>query len=352
MANSFPSRLSAKSGRYERLDTGKILAGAFNIYKQHFGPLALFFLLIQLPPLLVVMRYVFILQWTQQPGWPLASELVPPTLDYAEMALWGIGLLVYWLIVFPFMFVVPARLAGLVLLEKPVMLKECIEHARRRWWETQGSYALIGGLIIVLYLIPLFVALLAFVEGMEFGALVATFVLLLVVSLAALYLMFRVIPLDGAIAFDRPRGNFYGRVMSRLVHSFRLTRGAFWYAVGVMLVTWILLTVARYVLTAPLEWLLMLGALWMERGELNVFSLGFSWQPPLWLLSAQIVLRTVGSALTLPFEYLGLGLLYFDLRFRHEGLDLELNLAQQSGSEADPLQMVEEHTTYLAEKRS
>ena len=336
---------AAADGGYEPLDLGKLLTGSLNIYRRHFGPLFVLFLLFQLPPLLILMRYVYVLQWMQQAGWPFTVDLLPPTAEPSALLGWGLALLVYWVLVFPFMFVVPARAAGLALLGRPVRIGECVKFARRRWWETQGSYALFGGLVILLYLLPLAVALLAAVEGLEVGAIVAAFFLLLVVSLITIYLIFRVVPLDGAIAFDRPQGSYTRRVVSRLVHSFRLTRGTFWYVVGVMVVTWLLMAAARYVVVTPLEWLLVVVALWLDVGEFNLLTFGL-WQPPLWLLSAQMVLRTLGMVATLPFEYVVIGLLYFDLRFRREGLDIKLNLAKLADADADELSVVETDTTY------
>ncbi len=336
---------AAETGRYSPLDLGTLLTGSFGVYKQHFGMLVAFFALLNLPPLLVMLYYAFVVERLQNPQWWTTGMALPPGVGWTELALVGLGFLVYYLLIYPFILIVPARLAGKTLMAREVTLKESIDYTRRHWWDTQSAYALFGGIVIALYLLPLIVSMLALVPGMEMGAITASFVMLLFVSLAFIYLLFRVVPLSGAVAFDRPAGNMYHRARSRLTHTFRLTRGNFWHVFLVMVITWILMSVARYVLVQPLIWILMLLGLWLDQGEVSFWSIGM-WQPPLWVLSVQMVLQTLGTVLVVPFEYIVAAMLYFDLRFKSEGLDLTLNLARMSEPEPDPEEVVGENTSF------
>ena len=339
------SETKAETGRYRTLDFGTLLTGSFGVYKKHFGPLIAFFALLNLPPLLVMLYYAFVVERLQNPQWWVTGATLPPGVGWTELALVGFGLMVYYVLIYPFILIVPARLAGKTLMAQEVTIKECIDYTRRHWWDTQSAYALFGGIVIALYLLPLMVSMLMLVPGMEIGGATAAMVMLLLVSLAFVYLLFRVVPLAGAVAFDRPAGNMYNRARSRLVHAFRLSRRNFWYVAGVMLITWILMYLAREVLIQPVIFLLMLFGMWLDHGEVSFWSIGM-WQPPLWVLSSQMILSTLGNVLVISFEYLVAALLYFDLRFKSEGLDLALNLARMSEPPPDPEEVVGENTTF------
>jgi|GEM_PF-2150611 len=333
-----------ETGRYRPLDFGTLLTGSFGVYKKHFGPLIAFFALLNLPPLMVMLYYAFVVERLQNPQWWVTGMALPAGVGWTELALVGFGLLTYYVLIYPFMLIVPARLAGKTLMARDVTIKECVDYTRNHWWDTQSAYALFGGIVIALYLLPLMVSMLVLVPGMEIGGTTAAMVMLLLVSFAFIYLLFRVVPLSGAVAFDRPAGNMYHRARSRLVHAFRLSRGNFWYVVGVMLVTWILMYLAREVLIQPLILMWMLLGMWLDQGEVTFWSLGL-WQPPLWVLSGQMIMQTLGNVLVVSFEYIVAALLYFDLRFKLEGLDLTLNLARTSEPAPDPVEIVGENTT-------
>ncbi len=335
---------AANDARYERLDLGKIIAGSFNIYKRNFGPLVFFFIILELPVIAALLRYSYLLNWAQAAPWITGEFTPPPINDYTGLALWGAGLLVYSVLIFPYMLIVPARMAGLALMGKPARLWECIVYVHKNWWMIQGTYALFGAIIIALYLLPLMVMMLAAIPGMEYGAIAAAVVMLIFVSLAALYLIIRIVPLSAAIAFDRPQGSFYSKAKSRLVHTFRLTRHSFGYVLGVMIVTWILMSLARYVLVTPLEWLMILLGMWIDKANVSFLSLSF-WKPPIWYTAADVTLRVLGTVVAMPFEYIVAALLYFDLRFKQEGLDLELNLAKADNPLVDDEAVVGANTT-------
>jgi hypothetical protein len=341
MEQGFTGETAAENGRYRRLDLGKIITGSFNIYKRHFGPLVFFFLLLNIPVLFVFMRYSYLINWAQTYSFgATGTATLPPETDWAMVITLSAGLLAYLVLLFPFFLLVPARLAGMEFMGKRTTVGECASFARRGWWMAQASYAMFGAIVIALYLLPLMVSALIFIPGMELVGTVAAVAVLIFVSLAVTYLVLRVTPLSAAICFDKPTGSFYNQARSRLVHSFRLTRGTFGYVFGVMIVTYLLMAVARYVLVTPLEWLLMLGAMAGEKGGVSFLSLSF-WKPPVWYTSAEITIRMLGAVVATPFVYIVASLLYF----KEEGLDMELNLARALDAEADDEAVVGANTT-------
>lgn len=334
-----------KGERYQRLDLGKIIAGSFNIYKQNFGALMFFYILLELPMVALLLRYTYLINWAQSITWGSGEYTPPPIDDYTGLIIWGAGMLVYSVLVFPYMLIVPARMAGLALMGKPARIGECIAFVSRNWWVIQGTYALFGAILISLYLLPAMLMMLVVIPGMEYGSMVSAGIMLIFVSLAAMYLIIRIVPLPAIIAFDRPQGTTYARAKSRLVHTFRLTRYSFGYVLGVMVVTWILMSLARYALITPMEWLLTIIGLWAEKGEISFLSLSF-WKPPIWITAAELSLRVLGTVIAMPFEYIVAGLLYFDLRFKQEGLDMELNLAKAADPSTDDEAVANANTTY------
>jgi hypothetical protein len=99
-----------------------------------------------------------------------------------------------------------------------------------------------------------------------------------------------------------------------LGRSRRLVKGRWWPVAGVLLLSWILTAIVSEAIRA------LLGAID-----------GFSGHPA--LLTGVLILTlsaAVASIITLPFQAAVITVLYYDLRVRHEGFDLEL-LADQLG---------------------
>lgn len=333
------------SGWYMPLDLGKLITGSFNIYREYFGPLLLMVLVLQLPPILLLMRYSYVLHTVQAPDWIPRGAPLPPGVTWEGIAAALVGLALYSLLTFPYLLIVPARIAGMRLMNREITLGEAISFASRHWLVTQATYALWGGLVVLLFLLPLMVMLLALIEGLEYAAIGASVFVLVLAVIASWYLVIRIAPMNGAVAFDGPQGAFFQRAVSNLSHTLRLTRRSFWYVAGVGLTIVVLAEVARYVLVQPIALVLLLLALWQDMGSINLFSLAY-WQPPLWYTSTEVVLRMLGYVVTLPFEQIMAALLFFDLRFKHEGLDLKLNLAMLEQDKTAPEKIVAADTTY------
>jgi hypothetical protein len=335
----------SESGWYMPLDLGKLIAGSFNIYREYFGPLLLMVLVLQLPPILLLLRYSYVLHPVMAPDWYSRGAPLPPGVTWEGIIGVLVGMALYSLLTFPYLLIVPARIAGMRLMNREITLGEAIRFASKRWLVTQATYALWGGLIVLLFLLPLMVMMLALVEGLEFAAIGASVFVLILAFFATLYLIIRIAPMNGAVAFDDPQGSFFQRAVSNLTHTFRLTRRSFWYVTGVWFTIVILAEVARYVLVQPIALGLWLLALWQDMGSVNPFTFAY-WQPPLWYTSASLVLRMLGYVVTLPFEQIMAALLFFDLRFKLEGLDLKLNLAMLEQDKAAPEEIMAADTAY------
>jgi len=101
--------------------------------------------------------------------------------------------------------------------------------------------------------------------------------------------------------------------------SFRLVRGRWWPTAGALLVGYLLIGILGALVSGVI---LVVPSLLAEDNTL-VGALG------------AVVGGTVGSALTTPYSAAVVALLYFDLRVRKEGLDLQL-IAEGAGVERDP----------------
>ena len=67
-----------ETGRYRTLDFGMLLTGSFGVYKKHFGPLISFFALLNLPPLLVMLYYAFVVERLRDLQWWMSGAELPP----------------------------------------------------------------------------------------------------------------------------------------------------------------------------------------------------------------------------------------------------------------------------------
>jgi hypothetical protein len=94
-----------------------------------------------------------------------------------------------------------------------------------------------------------------------------------------------------------------------LRRSSRLIRGSFW---RVSVITFVLLILVGTIASTP--------AL--------TFAIAFAFVSPSWLITilANVLVRSLIGLLVMPCYFIGIALLYYDLRARHEGYDLQLRL--------------------------
>jgi hypothetical protein len=106
--------------------------------------------------------------------------------------------------------------------------------------------------------------------------------------------------------------------------SWRLTHGSFWRLFGIILLTWLIVFVATYVLVLPFD---IVGAV-ASHDPLRTFASAASKSTTALIIAA--VGSIVAATVTRPISAGVNVLLYVDLRMRREGLDLILRNAAQS----------------------
>jgi hypothetical protein len=110
--------------------------------------------------------------------------------------------------------------------------------------------------------------------------------------------------------------------VNAIKRSWQLTRGSFWRLFGILILTWIIVTVASEVLTIPFN---IVGAV-IGGGSASPFTATAS--------VAALIVSAIGTILaatvTRPISAGVNVLLYVDLRMRREGLDLTLRDAARS----------------------
>jgi len=107
--------------------------------------------------------------------------------------------------------------------------------------------------------------------------------------------------------------------INALRRSFRLVRGRWWPTAGVLLIGYLLIGILGALVTG----VIMVIPSLVAEGNTLVGALG------------AVVGGTVGTVLTTPYSAAVVTLLYFDLRVRKEGLDLQL-IAEGAGVQRDP----------------
>ena len=103
-------------------------------------------------------------------------------------------------------------------------------------------------------------------------------------------------------------------VFEGISRSWTLTRGNFWRIVGIQLLSVIIIVFATGIATTPVSFLA--GILAATVPSVETLTLAFS-----------VLLGTIVTAATLPFDSAVRALIYTDLRMRSEGLDVELRRA-------------------------
>lgn len=114
------------------------------------------------------------------------------------------------------------------------------------------------------------------------------------------------------------------RGSSALGRSFGLVRGRFWPVVGVFALAWVITAVVQAVVG-------MVFSLVPGIVSGGLFATGAAGGPSLTMLLSNIVTGSIAQTLVTPFTAAVVAIVYFDLRVRKEGFDLDL-LAQGVGT--------------------
>ncbi len=342
--DTIPSKgsvLREPQARVRAVDITNIFIGAFNVYRSHFVGLALVYLTIHSPAMLFSARFAgrYLELMERLSGiQPLTTGEIPPLFTEEEIAVFLFSLallLAYFLVIYPILFITPARLAGCLYLGKDVGVPECLRFALGKWWVTQVSYFIFGLLMIGAFTVPLITVYLAFIPGLEIPAILLSSFFFLLAIIVTVMLVFLIVPLNGVIAFEEPKGKgLFAQGISCVRRSQKLAFSRFWYLIGVLILTWILMSLASYVFTAPIDFLVMLVGYMLSGEKLGVELLFLPQEAlPAWTLASMQVVNLLVSTLILPFEQIVLGLLYFDLRGKKEGIDLLASASMLAGKD-------------------
>jgi hypothetical protein len=261
---------------------GDLLDSAFRLYRTHFV-LLITITALALVPLTIVRLLV-------------TSLLVLPALDSLQSAFFV-----------PLISAAVVSASACIYRDMAVTAAQAYRDGARRYLSILGA-TFLEGLIIALPALVIAGCLLAGLLNSSSSSLLALAMVVIVLLPFAVFIATRYAVAFPAIIIE---GVGASKGMSR---SWSLTKGKFWHSAGVFISATILTVLISQLPT------FMVGFIAGLTGSLTAAP---------WLISAQLVLSQLGLMITLPFQYLVAVVLYYDLRIRSEGYDLEL--ASQSG---------------------
>jgi hypothetical protein len=319
------------TARLRPMSIGDMLDAAFRLYRQHFltfvgivallqVPMALLQFLAQLPYLQALQRFTARPPAVVPGGNPFDIFPFAELLPYYVL-IFGLGILQY-LLIYNLMTGALANAISRSYLGQPISILSSYNIGFRR----------IGALIVA-SLTPLAISLVfvAIIAGCAIGALstlgvrsgeqpnvglaiaavLGLFAVVLVMIVVGLFFYVRLLLATQAIVLEG-QGPFAG-----LRRSWRLVGQAFWRSLGIFVLVYAFMYIVSLVIQLPL---IVLGAFF---GML--FNNSVLYQSLTSLVTYGVLI------LVLPLQFIVFTLLYYDLRIRKEGYDLEL-MAQQAAN--------------------
>jgi hypothetical protein len=349
------------------LELKQLFDFAIRIYRANFAPMVLLTALLQAP--LSVVMTLFLYHFTTlvnqlQPDpltEPAAPDEVPDpeTLFTQNADLWlligGLFLAtaVYQLLVLPLVHVATSRLAAGTVLGQSCTVREALAYAGKRYWPTQIALAaFLLPLLVIALLALLPVAALSGGDPAEMMiALLGSMGFIWVAGMATVAFYFRFFPaMTGAVqAVEDPPLHVRGagaQGLWYLKRSFGLTARHYWRMVGYLLLLWMALGFVQNGAGESVRLLVWLA--WLPTnmpggsGEEQFAAAMTSMNHPTviaWSMAITSLLGLLTPALIICYQTL----LYFDLRFRKEGLDLELLLEDTPRPPAPEMRYPEPH---------
>jgi hypothetical protein len=247
-----------------QMGIGELIDGAFRLYRLEWKVLIGIVALIVIPA-------TFIQVWVQQRVIDQAPTVGSSDVLEQLLAVTLVFIVVELLVIQPFLVAAVARAAADIYLGEPVSIERTYRYA-------------LGRIFSILWIT--IISLVATLAG---------FILLVIPGIIAVV---RLTFAPMALVVDGERGT------SAISRSWRLTSGHFWRVAGALFVAGIIAAVAATILAIP--------------GELAVQALG----PESWPISA--LATALATVVTTPFSMLVIVLMYFDLRIRKEGFDIEV----------------------------
>lgn len=302
------------------MTAGDILDRAIRIYRENFIALVTIVALVNVPLVLVqVVATAATFPFTQNLNSDSLNNLNAATIFFAATAVSGLlGALgaIY----------VHAAIAAFVsqrFLGKPATVRQAYSTALRRWLSLLIAAVLVFlanfgllGIFALVYLLPL-VGFSALGNGGSGSA-----GLTAVLGIASLCICVLIVPALLFTLFLNTRWSFWTQTIilesynstGGLGRSWKLTRGTFWRVLGFNLILTIIVSA-------------------FSLGPISLFSLGTAFLPSP-ILGA--VLQNVASSaiviIMTPLQFATLTVLYYDLRIRKEGFDLQMQLEDMTGT--------------------
>ncbi len=335
------------------LELKQIFDFSIRTYRANFAPMVLLAALLQAPMALAgtVATYHFMdvvttLQRSLEEdaagqAFPSPEEMFGEKLDLwlvlgAMVCLAG----VIQLVALPLVHVAVCRLAASGMLGEQCSLGEALAFARERYWATQAALALYMLPLLLLSLLTLLPVLGLAASGDSNAVMVAAFSsmgFIWIGAMATFALYFRYFPaISGALqAIEEPPPHVRGagaRGVWYLKRSFGLTARYYWRVVGLMLLLYMAIGFLQRGVSQSVN--LIVWLLWLPthlpagEGEERMMTILQSSNDPAvlaWTLAIASLFGLLLPALSLCYQTV----LYLDLRFRKEGLDLQMLLDRQ-----------------------
>jgi hypothetical protein len=327
--------------QFRPMNIGDLFDNAFRIYRGNFRLLISIIALPFLPFILVsaIVRWVTTSQFYDTLGDPSRLtnfESVFSTTAIFFVATYGLAFAQSLL----FLIIYAALITAIshIYYGKEITVGTAYREGLKRFWTLLGGSFLLGLLaivIVVIAMIPGFLFLFAsfdsFSDGDSFGSVLSALVLIggVFLILPLLLWLFTKLMFYGHTAVIEQTG-----VFDSLRRSWSLVTGSFWRSLGISL----LLTLLVYIVA-------VLPAIIVSLLVTLLFGLS-----PAGMGQSQALSQTVSGLVTellfifvIPIQLGGLTMLYFDLRIRKEGLDLEIQSA--SPPPTAPVTLPTDYTT-------
>jgi len=281
------------------LSTGEILDNAFGLYRRHFAPLAVIALVVSALPLLLGL-------YVQTSGGLLVRPVLGTLANMLDIVLGAIGTAAG-------VFVVSDSYLG-----RSVSARNALSRALPWVPRIVVLTLLIGlvvgvGLIVLMIPVSLILGILLVLTGQTLGQpmmLIVGVVALLVILVLGLLLLSALVISNQALVLENTQNP-----IEAMRRSWYLTKGFRWKVCALIVVTFILILIPGVAASFPAA-ILAPGAVALQ----DPSSLPIGWY-------LTMVLGAVVQLLLYPLMYSVLTVLYYDLRVRKEGFDLEV-LAQ------------------------
>ena len=312
---------------------------AIRLYRSSFIPMLLAVAMVRLPMGLLSLPWLLMLLKVNTEMQEMVAKNQTPDLAWLEqhmdLAVWGaaflFGTITYQLLVMPLGNLACSRLAVQAMHNEPVSFAEALRFSLSRYWPTQVALAVYFLPLLVISLLMLLPVLIFSLAGEAAGiagaAAIALFVIMLA-WLATALLWVRLFPALAGIVQAAEEPDTVGIVaqgMWYLKRAYAMTGGYFWRLFGLCI---LMLFATAFIVGGIQQGLqilvLIVQALIYHKGVQEItnayYQPGFMAQG--YMIMAGYIVRLLVPALMICFQTL----LFYDLRIRKEGYDLQLML--------------------------